>query len=116
MMKYDQVWALGIYMLTLTARINAHIIDPSLPNNRRNPESLDKIFHIKFLQFMKEDRLDFTMFYIQGDPNLSTPVHRKIWKTLDENDDVASKYSQFKNYLPNMEVPDLKIKYWRFFS
>ena len=26
------------------------------------------------------------------------------------------KYSQFKNYLPNMEVPDLKIKYWRFFS
>ena len=35
---------------------------------------------------------------------------------MDENDDVASKYSQFKNYLPNMEVPDLKIKYWRFFS
>ena len=35
---------------------------------------------------------------------------------MDENDDVASKYSQFKNYLPNMEVPDLKIKYWRFFN
>ena len=47
---------------------------------------------------------------------LPPPLHRKIWKTLDENDDWASKYSQFKNYLPNMEVPDLKIKYWRFFS
>ena len=53
---------------------------------------------------------------LQGDPTLAPPLHRKIWKTLDENDDVASKYSQFKNYLPNMEDPDLKIKYWRFFS
>ena len=53
---------------------------------------------------------------IQGDPTLAPPLHRKIWKTLDENDDVASKYSQFKNYLPNMEVTDLKMRYWRFFS
>ena len=53
---------------------------------------------------------------VKGDPTLAPPLHRKIWKTLDEIDDVASKYSQFKNYLPNMEVPDLKIKYWRFFS
>ena len=55
-------------------------------------------------------------FDIRGDPNLAPPLHRKIWKTLDENDDVASKYSQFKNYLPNMEVTDLKMRYWRFFN
>ena len=54
--------------------------------------------------------------YVRGDPNLAPPLHRKIWKTLDENDDVASKYSQFKNYLPNMEVTDLKMRYWRFFN
>ena len=60
--------------------------------------------------------IDFIYSLIQGDPTLAPPLHRKIWKTLDENDDVASKYSQFKNYLPNMEVTDLKMRYWRFFN
>ena len=60
--------------------------------------------------------IGFNSTEVRGDPNLAPPLHRKIWKTLDETDDVASKYSQFKNYLPNMEVTDLKMRYWRFFN
>ena len=46
---------------------------------------------------------------LQGDPKLTAPSGRNNANTSGKNEHCVLKYIQFKNYLPNIEVPKLSI-------